>query len=175
MSIHDKEIKKMMNDIADRLRLERISRGYSQEQFAEILEISPRQYGRYENKKSEIPISRMFGLQSAGVSGYYLLIGRFEQDVAIERALETLPDEKLLEVLDVMAKDTDDNAANSSIQKDIDDMLNELIIYGRTHFKDKKLRKIPEFRHFTDCYETYRASLIEKNEINTTNFAGRDS
>ena len=95
MSIHDKEIKKMMNDIADRLRLERISRGYSQEQFAEILEISPRQYGRYENKKSEIPISRMFGLQSAGVSGYYLLIGRFEQDVAIERALETLPDEKL--------------------------------------------------------------------------------
>lgn len=46
MRIHNEETKKMMDDIADRLRLERINRGYSQEQFVEILEMSPRQYGR---------------------------------------------------------------------------------------------------------------------------------
>ena len=175
MSIHNEEVKNMMDDIANRLRLERISRGYSQEQFAEILEMSPRQYGRYENKKSEIPIGRMFGLSSAGVSGYYLLVGRFEQDVIIERALETIPEEKLLEVLDIMAKDTDDNADDSFIQSAIDDMLKELLKYGREHFNDKKLRKMPEFRHYTDCYEAYRASLIEKNEINAIKFVRGDS
>ena len=159
----DKELKKMMDDIADRLRLERISRGYTQEQFAEILDISSRQYGRYENKKSKIPLNRIFGLECAGISGYYLLIGRFEQDVFIERALETISEDKLLKFLDVMAKYNDDNADNlSSIQKDVENILKELLIYGKTHFTDKKLRKIPEFRHLTNCYETYRASLIEK-------------
>ncbi len=165
---NDKDIKKMMDDIADRLRLERVSRGYSQEQFAEILGMSSRQYGRYENKKSKIPLNRIFGLESAGISGYYLLIGRFEQDVFIERALETIPEDKLLEFLNVMSKDY--NANNSLSQNDIGNILIELLIYGKTHYNDKKLRKIPEFRHLTNCYETYRASLIEKKEINTTNF-----
>ena len=163
----DKDLKKMMDDIADRLRLERISRGYTQEQFAEILEISSRQYGRYENKKSKIPLNRIFGLESAGVNGYYLLIGRFEQDVFIERALETISEDELLKFLDAVAKDNDDNAYNSLLQNDIENILIELIIYGKAHFNDKKLRKIPEFRFLTNCYETYRASLI-KNAINTT-------
>lgn len=158
----DKDLKKMMDDIADRLRLERISRGYTQEQFAEILEISSRQYGRYENKKSKIPLNRIFGLESAGVNGYYLLIGRFEQDVFIERALETISEDKLLKFLDAVAKDNDDNADNSLLQNDIENILIELIIYGKAHFNDKKLRKIPEFRFLTNCYETYRASLIKK-------------
>lgn len=176
MSIHTKEeLKKMMDEIADRLRLERISRGYTQEQFAEILDMSSRQYGRYENKKSEIPINKMYGLSSVGVSGYYLLVGKIEQDVIIQHALETIPAEKLLEVLDVMAKDTDENVDNQSIQKDIDDMIKELLSYGREHFDDKKLRKVPEFRHFTDCYEMYRASLIEKNKTNPIDFKERDS
>ena len=154
----DKDLKKMMDDIADRLRLERISRGYTQEQFAEILEISSRQYGRYENKKSKIPLNRIFGIESAGVNGYYLLIGRFEQDVFIERALETISEDELLKFLDAVAKDNDDNADNSLLQNDIENILIELIIYGKTHFNDKKLRKIPEFRCLTNCYETYRAS-----------------
>jgi len=157
----DKELKKMMDDIADRLRLERISRGYTQEQFAEILDISSRQYGRYENKKSKIPLNRIFGLESAGVNGYYLLIGRFEQDVFIERALETISEDKLLKFLDAMTKNNYDAAYNSLLRNDIENILKELLIYGKTHFNDKKLRKIPEFRHLTNCYETYRAYLIE--------------
>lgn len=157
-----KDLKEMMDDIADRLRLERISRGYTQEQFAEILGMSSRQYGRYENKKSKIPLNRIFGLESAGISGYYLLIGRIEQDVFIERALETIPEDKLLEFLNIMSKDNDDNENNSISQNDIENILIELLIYGKTHFDDKKLRKIPEFRHLTNCYETYRASLIKK-------------
>ena len=168
---NDKDLKKMMDDIADRLRLERISRGYTQEQFAEILDISSRQYGRYENKKSKIPLNIIFGLESAGVNGYYLLIGRFEQDVFIERALETISEDKLLKFLDVMAKDNDDKADNSLLKNDIENILKELLIYGKTHFNDKILRKVPEFRHLTNCYETYRASLIEKKEIDATNFA----
>ena len=159
----DKELKKMMDDIANRLRLERISRGYSQEQFAEILGMSSRQYGRYENKKSKIPINRIFGLESAGVNGYYLLIGRLEQDVFIERALETISEKKMLEFLDAMSKDNNDNANIPFIQKNVDTILKKLLIYGKTHFNDKKLRKIPEFRYLTNCYETYRASLIENN------------
>ena len=157
----DKELKIMMDDIADRLRLERISRGYTQEQFAEILDISSRQYGRYENKKSKIPLNRIFGLESAGVNGYYLLIGRFEQDVFIERALETISEDKLLKFLDAMTKNNYDAAYNSLLRNDIENILKELLIYGKTHFNDKKLRKIPEFRHLTNCYETYRAYLIE--------------
>lgn len=162
------EEKKRMSNIADRMRLERLSRGYTQEEFAEMLEVSSRQYGRYENKKAGIPFNVIFGLRDLGIDLSYLLDGVTYRDQLIRHCFQTMPQDMLLPKLSALRNashdfDTAEEQEQPLIFEKMINIVNDLLKYGKEHYYDSKLREVQEIRYDTLFYEACRDELIKKH------------
>ena len=163
-----KEAVEATSAIADRMRLERLSLGCTQEEFADMLGVSARQYGRYENKKCPITFKVIFALEEIGMDLGYLLDGVTYRDKFFQRCLETMPDEELFPRL-LALRDTYQEyfAADEDEQSEILDklfpLINEFIAYGKEHYYDEKLRTVPQYREDTKAYEACRDAMIEEN------------
>ena len=108
----------------------------------------------------------IFGLEEIGIEGIYLLSGTVPLDIFLIRAFETMPQKIFSEyfssVLEISEK-TDPKELRSS--EEFHQFLLKMIQYGKLHFKDKKLRKGPDFRYSTDAYEMMRAEKLASLRI----------
>lgn len=82
-------------DIGRRLRVLRVVNGFTQDELAEKLDISTRQYRRYENGDSEFQMNAFFLLGMLdGMDTYYLATGQTREDMVIEWAISRMPEEE---------------------------------------------------------------------------------
>lgn len=151
----DKEnIKK---DIGFRLRIVSSYLQYTQEQMAEQLDLSERQYRRYESGESMISLdlaNAVANLDDKGVVDIsYIIFGRLFIDEAIEYGFRKMPEEKLDEMLegvclpDLVLKSHDNIRTITEICK-------KAYEYGNAHLFDKDVRDFPQFRFFTELFES---------------------
>lgn len=82
-------------DTGRRLRVLRVVNGLTQDEMAERLDISTRQYRRYENGDSELQMNAFFLLgMMDGMDTQYLTTGQTREDMVIEWAISRMPEEE---------------------------------------------------------------------------------
>ena len=69
------DAQKLYKDMAKRLRIERLMNGLTQEELSEIMDVSPRHYGRYESGRYPIPFDKANALIDAGIDFHYVVTG----------------------------------------------------------------------------------------------------
>lgn len=72
ISANDKQFYK---ELSQRLRIERLMNNLTQEEMAEIMDVSPRHYGRYESGRYPIPFDKISVLLESGLDCYYIVTG----------------------------------------------------------------------------------------------------
>ena len=89
-------VRKQFNlDIGRRLKVLRVVNGLTQDEMAEKLDISTRQYRRYENGDSELQMKAFFLLgMMDGIDTNYLTTGQTQEDMVIEWAISRMPEEE---------------------------------------------------------------------------------
>lgn len=142
----------IIKEVGSRLKKERELLGLSQEEMAYRLGISDRQYRRYENGISEMPLDRFFQLlEIFNIDINYLMVGQFIEDVYIEKAASVMPED----LRDSYIKELNSLIAESKTSAgEIDfSAISRIINYGRTHFYDKPIRKVNTCTIFKDLHE----------------------
>lgn len=138
--------------IGKRLKFERERIGITQEEMAERLGVSDRQYRRYENGTSQMRSNALFLLNEMGIDLDYLCNGQLALDWWVELCLRIMPEdmfferaEKLLNIAELHKEDGNQN--------ELIDMLLGMREYAIGHKDDKVLRTVPKFLYFTENYE----------------------
>lgn len=138
-----------------RLRFEREKLGITQEEMAERLGVSDRQYRRYENGTSQMKSNSLFILNDMGVSLDYLCNGQVALDWWVEHSFKIMPDdmlnEKAHQLIDISERHIVDGDQNEIV-----DLLLELREYAMMHKDDKILRDTDKFKYFTEAYENIK-------------------
>ena len=138
-----------------RLRFEREKLGITQEEMAERLGVSDRQYRRYENGTSQMKSNSLFILNDMGVSLDYLCNGQVALDWWVEQSFRIMPadmlNEKAHQLMDISERHIVDGDQNEII-----DLLLELREYAMMHKDDKILRDTDKFTYFTEAYENIK-------------------
>ncbi|WP_029319260.1 helix-turn-helix domain-containing protein [Butyrivibrio sp. AE3004] len=130
-------------EIAKRLRIERLMNNLTQEEMAEIMDVSPRHYGRYESGRYPIPFDKISVLLEAGLDCYYIVTGERYFDRLFIDGLTKMPDEELFE----LAKDLPESCKSlrpgeECIADIITDrekawsLIIKIVSYGRNHHND---------------------------------------
>ena len=145
--------------IGKRLKFEREKLGITQEEMAERLGVSDRQYRRYENGTSQMRSNALFILNSMGVPLDYLCNGQVALDWWVERSFKIMPDDMLEEKVQQLMVIADRQEIDGD-QNELVDFLLELRKYAMSHNYDKTLRSTEKFTYFTEAYE--RLGVIKK-------------
>ena len=145
--------------IGKRLKFEREKLGITQEEMAERLGVSDRQYRRYENGTSQMRSNALFILNNMGVPLDYLCNGQVALDWWVERSFKIMPDDMLEEKVQQLMVIADRQEIDGD-QNELVDFLLELRKYAMSHNYDKTLRSTEKFTYFTEAYE--RLGVIKK-------------
>lgn len=149
--------------IGKRLKFEREKLGITQEEMAERLGVSDRQYRRYENGTSQMRSNALFILNNMGVPLDYLCNGQVALDWWVERSFKIMPndmlEEKVQQLMDIAKRHEADGDQNELV-----DFLLELRKYAMMHNDDKVLRKVDTFTYFTEAYERFGLKCISTLE-----------
>ena len=140
--------------VGKRLKFEREKLGITQEEMAERLGVSDRQYRRYESGTSQMRSEALFKLNNMGVPLDYLCKGQVALDWWVEQSFKIMPDDmlevKVQQLMDIAKRHEADGDQNELV-----DFLLELRKYAMMHNDDKVLRKVDTFTYFTEAYERF--------------------
>lgn len=147
--------KEIRQKIAQRLRKNRMVLGYSQEEVAELLDISVRQYRRMESGKTSIHSYTIMRLcTEAGFDDAYILTGQMSVDRYITAGMQKMPEALYEECADRLNKVFSDYESIDVVMQspNKEEILNEAIEcidsfyqYGIDHMYDKSVRETAPF------------------------------
>lgn len=148
-------VEKQISGISSRIRLMRKYLGYTQEQMAELIGVSDRQYRRYENNSSNMGIEALAKASTIDkrFSSSYLLMGRVNEDFAITAGVNKMPEEELMHVIYEYLESTE---PDSSLK-----ILKKFIEYGKNHADSANVRNIPIVDIMTRIFEENLMKEIE--------------
>ena len=143
------DAQKLYKDMAKRLRIERLMNGLTQEELSEIMDVSPRHYGRYESGRYPIPFDKANALIDARIDFHYVVTGERYLDRLFIDGLARMPDEELFELAKELPEackslDTTENFKLED-EKDLEavrHIAKAIISYGRKHHSDPPLSSI---------------------------------
>ena len=148
--------------IAMAKRLKRIRHGLclTQEQMAEKLDLSYRQYRRYECGTSclSIPLIIKVANLSSWIDINYLTEGYSSMEYYVGAGYQRMPAEKLHLLMD---KCRDVLSCENIDKHCVLDIIKELYLYGELHYKDNVIRDKIDFGLLTELYEY----LIENRKL----------
>ena len=143
--------KKFYMEFGERLRRSRLFMNYSQEEMAEMLEVSERQYRRYElgNSVPQQPV--LIKMRKIGLDLDYLGRGRKSVDIMVENVLRYAPDDVFDKVLSAFPKSTEDNY--HKLEEELDEWVGLVAKVEKEIDKNKVIRDDLTFELFTRFYE----------------------
>lgn len=145
----------MQRSINERIKLMRMYLGYTQEEMAEKIGVSDRQYRRYENNKSSIGLQSMIRASQIDdkFSANYLMLGYVDEDIMITAGYNKMPDEEYKKLIQ--------EYQTSSASNRISVLLNKFAKYGKEHMLDASVRDIPMSDVMTRIFEERIKEEIE--------------
>lgn len=168
MNAKDKTVRKNHHiETGKRIRIERILQGLTQEDAAEKLGISERQYRRYENGESGINWNILEKFDEIGFDIYYIFNGVVETDYYVTKGFEVMPEEEFSRIIDkcyeIVNHGMPTSDSDEATSRDLCSVLDYCQSYGRKHNRDKKLREIEECHILTSLHERKAKEAEIKN------------
>lgn len=152
-----------------RIRQERLRLGWTQEQTAEVIGVSERQYRRYENDESTMSVEYMVVLANKGFDINYILVGVTSYDIAVRGGMNKMPNDLFLETMREMIAALDEENIIDSREK-FGKVLIKFANYYYGHIKERDVRNVEWINFFTMLYEEQRElvkqSIKYRNERN---------
>ena len=147
------EIVSFRKSIGKRLKAQRIKKGLSQEELAELIHISDRQYRRYEAGTASISFDVGNALVEAlDLDFDYFVTGKHSIDHYLEQGLEKMPDDLYRKYRDILLSERNETP-EINIEA-IWEALNAIYQYGVEHPEDPPIRSFGrELTAFTEIYE----------------------
>lgn len=138
-----------------RIKLMRRYLGYTQEEMAEKIGVSDRQYRRYENNSSNFSLETLVraSLIDKHFTSTYLLTGYVNEDYAITAGLRKMPEAEYRKLVDEYLES--DKPENVIV------LLTKLAEYGENHSKDADVREYPMVDVMTRLFEENMRKVIE--------------
>lgn len=155
----------------NRLRAERLSRGITQEKMAEYMDVSVREYRRYEAGDATLPFSFISIVKQFNLDCSYILTGQLSIDFQIELGMNTMPDdmyhEKLGEIL-MSCKKLSNNVDIEMFKEGILGQFLEFAEYYKENSTLPHVRKVDKIYIFTMLYEMENLKgLLKKSRVET--------
>lgn len=145
-----------------RLRAERLSRGITQEAIAEVMDVSERQYRRYESGESVLPLEVLKAFYKYGIDYNYVGQGILSIDIEIQHGMESMPEDQyeeiFREVRENQQKNKEDFDGNIYIEETLK-LLTKFSAYNKENPTAPQIRETPQIDIFTMLYE--EAALSE--------------
>ena len=159
------ELEQLRKNIGIRLKFERMKMGMSQEELAFELDISDRQYRRYEAGECKLPhwiAARLRWMNKADLN--FLYVGKLMQDTRLNMGMKTIPDERLEEIMQICLQATD-NMEEIREREPIIATMKELMDYGEKHWNPEIAKEPPVFPFFTSIYIEDGIAEIESHGL----------
>ncbi len=168
MNARDKTARKNHHiETGKRIRIERILQGLTQEEAAEKLGISERQYRRYENGESGINLIILEKFDDIGFDIYYIFSGVVEADYYVTKGFEVMPKEEYSRITGrfykIVRLGLPTGDSNEDSLRELSSIFDYCQNYGRKHSMDKKLREIEECHILTTFHERKAEETELKN------------
>ena len=142
-------------EMGKRLKAVRQSLGITQEKMAETMDVSVRQYRRYEAGEASLPISFLDAVDTYGIDINYIGTGKLLVDLQIELGMRCMPEEDFDAVV---------GSISSCCTESVDIVPRELFgkvreklevfqNYYVEHHSAVPIREVMPFYFWTMCYE----------------------
>ena len=168
MNTRDKTARKNHHiETGKRIRIERMLQELTQEEAAEKLGISERQYRRYENGESGINWIILEKFDDIGFDIYYIFSGVVEADYYVTKGFEVMPEEEYDRITErfyeIVTLGLHTFETNQDTLRELCSIFDYCKNYGKEHSREKKLREIEDCHILTTLHERKAEEAEIKN------------